>query len=489
MSKQFLDLTGLATFKGLMTDYVDDSIEALDASGIGIASVSEGVVTLKAGLAEADGIISNTSDADIDLAKVATTGAAEDISIDDSEGYFTSTDVEGALAELAQASSGGVASKTVYLTETAGGSGAAYSKRYGIYQGSTGSSASPVAGELLGNIDIPKDMVVSEGSVVNITYDDGKLYDGSTDVTEIIKGAGGTATSADAGKYIKLIIANATVDTLYIKATDLVDIYTAQQNATQIQLAIDSSNVISATIVAGSVGTTELADSAVTTAKIADDAVTAAKVSISAHTEAQTAGADGLAISVTTTDGQVSAVSGSIAANTYEAYGSIATEIAKLDAEKSQTAGTDGLALSITEVDGKITAISGSIAANTYDAYGDAAAAQTAAESAAATYTDTEIGKLDAVADGTKTAIDGSTARTKANSDSVFALQGITEADGKLSAMTVIEVAEIGSGTGRTGTGTQDDPYVYADNIKGTKTYVDDSTGSIPDASIEALFD
>ena len=42
------------------------------------------------------------------------------------------------------------------------------------------------------------------------------------------------------------------------------------------------------------------------------------------------------------------------------------TEIAKLDATASQTAGADGLALSITEVDGKITAISGSIASDVY---------------------------------------------------------------------------------------------------------------------------
>lgn len=62
----------------------------------------------------------------------------------------------------------------------------------------------------------------------------------------------------------------------------------------------------------------------------------------------------------------------------------IENAIAGLDAEKSQTAGADGLALSITEVDGKITAISGSIAANTYDAYGAAAAAQSAAEKTAA---------------------------------------------------------------------------------------------------------
>ena len=62
----------------------------------------------------------------------------------------------------------------------------------------------------------------------------------------------------------------------------------------------------------------------------------------------------------------------------------IESAIAGLDAEQSQTAGADGLALSITEVDGKITAISGSIAANTYDKYGSAAAAQSAAEATAA---------------------------------------------------------------------------------------------------------
>lgn len=50
--------------------------------------------------------------------------------------------------------------------------------------------------------------------------------------------------------------------------------------------------------------------------------------------------------------------------------------IAALDASVSQTAGADGLALSITEVDGKVTSISGSIAAETYDAHGAAAAAK-----------------------------------------------------------------------------------------------------------------
>ena len=54
----------------------------------------------------------------------------------------------------------------------------------------------------------------------------------------------------------------------------------------------------------------------------------------------------------------------------------IKTAVEALDADLSQAAGADGLALSITEEDGKITAISGSIAANTYDAYGAAKAVQ-----------------------------------------------------------------------------------------------------------------
>ena len=159
---------------------------------------------------------------------------------------------------------------TVGITETSGGSSDPYSKRYNVVQTATGLNV---------NIDIPKDMVVESGSVVDITYNNGALYDGATDVTAKIKGAGGTATAADAGKYIKLIIADSDSTVVYIAAKDLVDIYTAEQNASQVQLAISSSNVISATIVAGSIDTTELADGAVTTDKIDAKAVTSAKLS------------------------------------------------------------------------------------------------------------------------------------------------------------------------------------------------------------------
>ena len=108
----------------------------------------------------------------------------------------------------------------------------------------------------IGTIDIPKDMVVKSGEVV-------VNPEGQTE-----------------GTYIVLTLANATEDKIYVNVGTLVDIYKAKANATQIQLAIDSSTrEISATVVAGSITSTELADAAVVTAKIADGNVTKAKLS------------------------------------------------------------------------------------------------------------------------------------------------------------------------------------------------------------------
>lgn len=57
----------------------------------------------------------------------------------------------------------------------------------------------------------------------------------------------------------------------------------------------------------------------------------------------------------------------------------ISAAINALDSTKSQSAGADGLVLNVVEENGKITSISGSIASNTYDAYGAASQAQAAA--------------------------------------------------------------------------------------------------------------
>lgn len=245
-------LNGSDSTSGSVAKAVKDAVESLDVTEFALATESAGVVTIK-GIKEEDGEIAvgtNTAN-DVTLAKAATTGAAEDISYSATIGSTTVTNVDDALDALAAESGSGVASKTVYITETAGASGDAFSKRYGIYQGANGSSSSPVVGEKLADIDIPKDMVVESGSVVEIFFDssDNTLHEGSIsgpDVTADIKGAG-TATSADAGKYVKLIIANATSSSVYIKVTDLVDVYTGG-TTTEATVSIDSSNVITVTI-------------------------------------------------------------------------------------------------------------------------------------------------------------------------------------------------------------------------------------------------
>lgn len=91
--------------------------------------------------------------------------------------------------------------------------------------------------------------------------------------------------------------------------------------------------------------------------------------------KSQSAGADGLALNVVQENGVITSISGSIAAETYDTYGSAKAAVEALDATVSQTAGADGLAVEITQVDGKLTGVTASIAANTYDAYGAASAA------------------------------------------------------------------------------------------------------------------
>ena len=93
-----------------IVDYIDektgDGVSALDSTA-DIASVSNNVVTIKGGLVEDDGIVTNAptsgdgAKADIVLEEVAMTGAAADVSIADANNQFTATTVEDALDELA----------------------------------------------------------------------------------------------------------------------------------------------------------------------------------------------------------------------------------------------------------------------------------------------------------------------------------------------------------------------------------------------------
>lgn len=159
----------------------------------------------------------------------------------------TSKTIVGAINEAMSAiGSGGTAA---IVTLTSKGATAEYANVYELAQG----------GSSIGTINIPKDMVVESGSVVDL---------GANDVEGLA-----------AGKYIKLILQNVKKP-LYIAVNSLVDIYVAKQEAAQVQIEINSSTrEISAYVVAGSITSVELGANAVVTEKIADGNVTKVKLS------------------------------------------------------------------------------------------------------------------------------------------------------------------------------------------------------------------
>lgn len=84
-------------------------------------------------------------------------------------------------------------------------------------------------GKTIGTINLAKELVVTGGEIVEI----------------------------DGVKNLQLTIANQTAP-VNIPVNELVDVYTAQANASQVQVAISNTNVVSASIVAGSIDTAQL---------------------------------------------------------------------------------------------------------------------------------------------------------------------------------------------------------------------------------------
>ncbi len=175
---------------------------------------------------------------------------AAEIGVEDAASYFTGTTVEEVLAELYTAQAG----QQIWVHDASAGQ-TDWAKVYKIYQGENDFVADRTDGKtnpvLKGTINIPKDLVVKSGAVVEIFFDDSddSLHEGSIsgpNVTNLIIPAGGTATAADAGKYIKLEIQNQD-DALYIAVKDLVDVYTGGTTA-EATVAISATNEITVTI-------------------------------------------------------------------------------------------------------------------------------------------------------------------------------------------------------------------------------------------------
>ena len=225
----------IGTAEQAAKDYADGLADNYDAAGTAATKVQE----------LADGQVKTNTEHIGTMDNLETTAKA---------------DLVTAINEVRNAVSAGGTAAAITMEEQSTGLGEGVLKAYVLKQGTN----------TVGTINIPKDMVVQSGEVV-------------------VNPAGQAA-----GTYIKLTLANATNDIIYVNVGTLVDIYKAAANATQVQLAIDSATrEISATIVAGSVTATELAANAVVTAKIADGNVTKAK--LSTEVQASLALADGAA--------------------------------------------------------------------------------------------------------------------------------------------------------------------------------------------------
>lgn len=294
--------------------------------------------------------------------------------------------VVGAINEvLATVGANNTAAAVTMTTET---TTAGMAKSYTIKQGTA----------TVGVIDIPKDMVVESG--------------------EVVVNPEGQAE----GTYIKLVLANATNDELFVNVGSLVDIYKAQQNAAQVQLAIDgATREVSASIVAGSITATELAANAVTTEKIAANNVTLEKLSAGVQDSLAKADASATAADLDAAELRLDAIETKLGTG----EGSVAAQIATAKQEAIDAAAADATSkagaaeaaakgytddelaklgdmakeskanyVAKSEAPGYDDILTKTAATAAYEPIG----AQAAAEATAKAYTDTEIGKLHAIA-------------------------------------------------------------------------------------------
>lgn len=198
-----------------------------------------------------------------------------------SEADYTATTVGAAIKELQDKVQEGLnelASATTEQLETLDADSRVTLEnpsnlQYVIYQGDPADPANKI-----GEINIPKDTVVSEGEII------------TADGTEL-NGTSTAATSANltvGEKYVKLTLANAdeTGNLIYIAVTDLVDVYTGSSGDVvnilvddyTISASVNDGSITGDKIAQNTISGSNIADGAVDTAQIADGAITSDKI-------------------------------------------------------------------------------------------------------------------------------------------------------------------------------------------------------------------
>lgn len=164
------------------------------------------------------------------MAVVATSGAAADVTIADAGDKFNANNVEAALAELADLVGDGTNSAKVHLVDASAGQ-SDYAKVYELYQGADASDMTK--NTKIGTINIPLDKVLQSGKVVTITSNQDSDGDATSGLVD--------------GKYVKLVLQNV-ANPLYINVHDLVDVYTTNNQTAEVTVSVDANNNITATI-------------------------------------------------------------------------------------------------------------------------------------------------------------------------------------------------------------------------------------------------
>lgn len=142
----------------------------------------------------------------------------------------TTVPTSGAVKEYVDGQIDALPAATDYTVEIATSTPAGVSKRYTITQAATGLNT---------NIDIPKDMVVSSGTVET-----------KTDAGEW----------GEAGTYLHLVLANADSDDIYINVGDLIEYVTSgSSTGDMVVVTVDADHKVTATITDGTITLAKLA--------------------------------------------------------------------------------------------------------------------------------------------------------------------------------------------------------------------------------------
>lgn len=409
------DLATLESYIGTLPvagDY-DDLIDYIEKSiAAGDQTVMNAVTTL-----------------DNSLAAVAKSGAAGDVSIADTAGNFAAETVEAALAELHTAIGTGGTNAAVTISKTAGGANDDYAYRYTFSQG-----GSAIAN---GTIDIAKDMVATDGTLVHPTAQDPVTIDGQ---------------QVTSGAYIAMTIANG--ETFYINVADLIE-YNSVASTDEITLT-DTNHTVTATV--GEIAASKI--------RYSED-----------KTVAQAINALESAVG---TGGSVDQ--------------KIQTAVQALDADLDATAGS--VITGITEVDGVITGIDEVALTAQNVAYGNStvkAALDTIGTIPAGATATTVIGYVDEKTGSGISALnadlDAALAATDTDAEAVAVVTGVTQTNGALTAVDSIAADKAGAATrAKVEVIGVNGDAASANTIYGAKAYADSKVAAL-DADVDAATD